>query len=242
MLLLHVLLLTYWLGADLGVFYSSRYVLKPELGSEARATALKIMAWLDVSPRLCLVLFLPSGVTLMALDDYGRDIFLGWPLALVWVASAVWFGLVVADHVLHDSPLQATVKRLDLLESDRHVVVSLDGLVLADSRRAVVVHETHLPARWYLPAEDARLDLLDPSASRTTCAYKGDARYWSLPARDGRPGAEDVAWSYPDPLPEAERLRGLVCFYAERTDLRLDGDAVPRPVTPWSSPADQERT
>ncbi|MBD3781891.1 MAG: DUF427 domain-containing protein [Micrococcales bacterium] len=133
-------------------------------------------------------------------------------------------------------------KRLDLLESDRHVVVSLDGLVLADSRRAVVVHETHLPARWYLPAEDARLDLLDPSASRTTCAYKGDARYWSLPARDGRPGAEDVAWSYPDPLPEAERLRGLVCFYAERTDLRLDGEAVPRPVTPWSSPADQARS
>lgn len=113
-LLLHLLLLTYWLGADLGVFYSSRYVLKPELGAEARVTALKIMAWLDVSPRLCLVLFLPSGVTLMALDDYGRDLFLGWPLALVWLGSAVWFGLVVADHVLHDSPLQALVKRLDL--------------------------------------------------------------------------------------------------------------------------------
>jgi hypothetical protein len=114
-LLLHVLLLTYWLGADLGVFYSSRYVMKTDLGVEARATALRIMAWLDVSPRLCLVLFLPSGVTLMALDDYGRDLFLGWPLALVWVASAVWFGLVLADHLLHDSPLQATVKRLDLL-------------------------------------------------------------------------------------------------------------------------------
>ena len=113
--LFHVLLLTYWLGADLGVFYSSRYVMKADLGTEARATALKIMAWLDVSPRLCLVLFLPSGVTLMALDDYGRDLFLGWPLALVWLGSAVWFGLVVADHVLHDSPMQALVKRLDLL-------------------------------------------------------------------------------------------------------------------------------
>lgn len=114
-LLLHILLLTYWLGADLGVFYSSRYVMKPTVGPEARAVALKIMAWLDVAPRLCLVLFLPSGVTLMALDDYGRDLFLGWPLALVWAGSACWLGLVVADHVLHDSPLQATVKRLDLL-------------------------------------------------------------------------------------------------------------------------------
>ena len=133
-LLLHVLLLTYWLGADLGVFYSSRYVLKPELGNEARATALRIMSWLDVSPRLCLVLFLPSGVTLMALDDYGRDIFQGWPLGAVWLASAVWFGLVLADHVMHGSPLQATVKRLDLLA--RFAVVT--GLLGAAAYTVVV--------------------------------------------------------------------------------------------------------
>jgi hypothetical protein len=73
-LLLHLLLFTYWLGADLGVFYSSRYVLRSDLPPASRAVALKIMAWLDVAPRLCLVLFLPSGVTLMALADYGRDI------------------------------------------------------------------------------------------------------------------------------------------------------------------------
>ncbi len=128
-LLLHILLLTYWLGADLGVFYSSRFVMRSDLGTEARVTALKIMGWLDVSPRLCLVLFLPSGVTLMALDDYGRDLFLGWPLALVWVGSAAWFGLVLADHVLHDSPLQATVKRLDLLVRSA-VVVGLLGAAI----------------------------------------------------------------------------------------------------------------
>ena len=114
-LLLHLLLLTYWLGADLGVFYSSRYVLKPELTPASRAVALKIMAWLDVAPRLCLVLFLPSGVTLMALDDYGKDIFAGWPLVGVWAAGLAWLGLVLADHVLHESPLHALVRRLDLL-------------------------------------------------------------------------------------------------------------------------------
>lgn len=113
-ILLHLLLLTYWLGADLGVFYSSRYVMRTDLSTESRATALKIMAWLDVTPRLCLVLFLPSGVSLMAFDDYGRDIFAGWPLVLVWAASLGWLGLVVADHVMHDSPLHALVRRLDL--------------------------------------------------------------------------------------------------------------------------------
>jgi hypothetical protein len=114
-LLLHLLLLTYWLGADLGVFYSSRYVLRADLPPGSRAVALKIMAWLDVTPRVCLVLFLPSGVTLMALDDYGRDIFGGWPVVAIWVAGLAWLSLVVADHVMHDSPLHATVRKLDLV-------------------------------------------------------------------------------------------------------------------------------
>ncbi|MBM6399166.1 DUF427 domain-containing protein [Phycicoccus sonneratiae] len=133
-------------------------------------------------------------------------------------------------------------KRIDLLASDRHVVVSVGRVTLADSRNAVALYETHIPVRWYLPPEDVRLDLLEPSTSRTTCAYKGHARYWSLPARDGAPAVEDLAWSYPDPLPEVAAVRDLVCFYAERTDLVVDGEPVPRPVTPWSSPADQERT
>ena len=52
----------------------------------------------------------------------------------------------------------------------------------------------------------------------------------------------DIAWTYPHPLDEVAAIRGMVCFYSERTDLELDGVAVPRPVTPWSSPRDQERS
>jgi uncharacterized protein (DUF427 family) len=83
------------------------------------------------------------------------------------------------------------------------------------------------------------MDLLVPSDSRTTCAYKGHASYFSL--ADGGPGGKDIAWSYNDPLHEAAAVKGLVCFYSERTDLRIDGVEQPRPVTPWSSPADQAR-
>ncbi len=53
---------------------------------------------------------------------------------------------------------------------------------------------------------------------------------------------EDIAWTYTHPLDEVAAIKGMVCFYSERTDLELDGVAVPRPVTPWSSPRDQERT
>lgn len=73
------------------------------------------MSWLDMAPRIALVLFLPSGVSLMASDQYGRDQFAGWPVVLAWLGAAVWLALVVGDHVLHEPRAQRIVKQLDLL-------------------------------------------------------------------------------------------------------------------------------
>ncbi len=86
-------------------------------------------------------------------------------------------------------------KRIDVLRSDRRIVVSHGGQVLADSRRAMALYETSLPTRWYLPRDDVRLDLLETSTTRTVCAYKGEASYYSLASG----AAADVAWYYPDP-------------------------------------------
>ena len=127
-------------------------------------------------------------------------------------------------------------KRIDLLPSERHVVVRLGGVVLADTRRAIALYETHIPVRWYLPHDDVVTDLLEGSPSTTTCAYKGHAAYVSL-RPDAVPGLgeearHDIAWTYPHPLDEVAAIRGMFCFYSERTDLELDGVAVPRPVTP----------
>jgi hypothetical protein len=114
LILLHLVLMAYWLGADLGVFYSSRYVLKPELAVESRVTALKIMAWVDMVPRICLVLFLPSGVSLMAASSYGER-FAGLPVIAVWVFGLAWLALVLADHHYTGTPLGARIKNIDLL-------------------------------------------------------------------------------------------------------------------------------
>ena len=136
-------------------------------------------------------------------------------------------------------------KRIDLLPSERHVVVRLGGVTLADTRSAIALHETHIPVRWYIPHDDVVTDILVGSPSTTTCAYKGHAIYVSI-APDTIVGlgseGEDIAWTYTHPLPEVAAIKGMVCFYSERTDLELDGVAVPRPVTPWSSPRDQERS
>ena len=109
--------------------------------------------------------------------------------------------------------------RIDVLRSDRRVVVSHRGEVLADSRRSMALYETSLPTRWYLPSDDVRLDLLTPSDTRTVCAYKGTASYYSLASG----AAADIAWYYPDPLHDAARVRDHVCFYSERTVLTVDG-------------------
>ncbi|MFG2774788.1 DUF427 domain-containing protein [Streptomyces sp. NPDC048350] len=88
-----------------------------------------------------------------------------------------------------------------------HVRVARDGLVLAESRRPLVLRETGCPVRYYLPPEDVRTDLLTPSTTHTRCPFKGDARYWSVP------GGADIAWEYPDPHPEVAAIKNRLCFY-----------------------------
>ena len=131
-------------------------------------------------------------------------------------------------------------KRIDVLRSRRHVVISLDGTTLADTDDALVLLETHLPPRYYLPPGAVNLSDLTPSDTRSTCAYKGHASY--LSTTDGRAAGRDIAWTYPEPLDDALRVRDRIAFWNERTDIRVDGELQPRPVTPWSTPAQQAAT
>jgi uncharacterized protein (DUF427 family) len=126
--------------------------------------------------------------------------------------------------------------RVDAVPSERHVRIEVDGVTLAESGRPVAVFETGLPTRWYLPREDVRMDLLEPTGTVTACPYKGTARWWS--ARTPAGTRTDLAWSYPEPVVEAPLLAGLVAFFDEHVDVHLDGAPQARPRTPWSdSPA-----
>jgi uncharacterized protein (DUF427 family) len=128
-------------------------------------------------------------------------------------------------------------KRVEAIASSRHVQVSFDGVELADSRSPVLLYETGLPTRYYLPRSDVRLDLLEPSGNRSRCPYKGAAgEYWSV---RGYPEARHVAWSYADPLPAVAKVAGLVAFYNEMVDITLDGVPQARPVSVFSSPANR---
>lgn len=66
-------------------------------------------------------------------------------------------------------------KRMDVLRSSRHVRVEVGGVTVADSSRPMMLIETALPVRWYLPRQDVRMELLTSSENHTVCAYKGVA-------------------------------------------------------------------
>jgi len=119
-------------------------------------------------------------------------------------------------------------KRVDPLPSSRHVVVSIGERTLADTERPVLLFETGLPIRYYIPPEDVDFEQLERTDLHTRCPYKGIASYWSV--RD-YPEGKNIVWAYEDPIRAAEQIRGHLSFYNEVVDITVDGEALARPVT-----------
>ncbi len=113
--------------------------------------------------------------------------------------------------------------RIDVLPTSRAVRVSIDGELLSESGRSLVLFETGLPPRWYLPRDDVRMDLLVPNEKRTSCPYKGHASYFS--ARVNGHLEEDLAWTYEEPRHDAADVRDYIAFFNERVDLEIDGES-----------------
>ena len=105
---------------------------------------------------------------------------------------------------------------LYLEDSPRRVRVVVAGETVADSCRAKLLHETALLPVYYLPADDVRDDLLEPTDHTTHCPFKGDASYWSI--RVGDDVRENAVWGYPAPLDGAPDLTGYRAFYFDAVD------------------------
>jgi uncharacterized protein (DUF427 family) len=134
-----------------------------------------------------------------------------------WAAMDAWFE---EDEEVFTHP-RDPYTRVDILPSSRHVRVEVDGITIAESTKPTLLFETGLPVRYYLPKTDVRMDLLTPTETASHCPYKGQASYWSLAL--GETLVQDLAWSYRTPLPESQKIAGLVCFYPEKVDLYVDG-------------------
>ena len=152
----------------------------------------------------------------------------------------------VAESTAVDAALAPAVHtgyRLIIEPADRRVRVEIGGETVADSARALVMHETRLPLVYYFPRDDVRMDLLTPSDHRTYCPFKGNATHWSLTV--GGKTVENVAWSYDAPFDEAATVEGRIAFYWDRVDAwfaddtRIDAQPTDgatvsdNPLVPW---------
>lgn len=124
-------------------------------------------------------------------------------------------------------------KRIDILQSTRHVRVVVLGETVADTHRPMLLFETGLPTRYYFPKLDVCVGLLENSNTTTGCAYKGKARYYSVKVGDRI--ARDIAWYYPYPTAEAAKIAGRIAFFNEHVDaIYVDGEEQEKPKTHWS--------
>ena len=147
-----------------------------------------------------------------------------------WDALDSWFE---EDEQVFVHPRNPYV-RVDALRSSRQVRIEMEGLVLAESASPVMVFETGLPTRYYLPRTDVSFERLVPSTTVTECPYKGRTTgYWSVVV--GGTVHPDLAWSYDFPTRQLSPIAGMLAFYNEKVDIVLDGVRLDRPTTHFFS-------
>ncbi len=99
----------------------------------------------------------------------------------------------------------------------RRVQALYQGHLIADTRAAISLKEAGYKAVQYFPREDVAMDFLARTEHHSHCPYKGDASYYSV-IRDGVV-AENVVWTYEEPYPAVEQIRGLVAFYPDQVEI-----------------------
>src|ERR1700744_1241172 len=108
------------------------------------------------------------------------------------------------DHPITIQPNQA------------HIVVSVAGRVIADTRRALTLQEADYPPVQYIPREDVEMSLLEPTDHATYCPFKGECSYYSIPL--GGDKSSNAVWSYESPYPAVGQIKDHVAFYPNRVD------------------------
>lgn len=129
---------------------------------------------------------------------------------VAWDAVEEWFEEEEPVRLHARNPYH----RVDCLKAHRRLRVEVGDAVLVDTTDTVAVYETALEPRLYVRPEHVPAGVLVKSATTTYCPYKGTATYWTAELNGSK--VENVAWSYEEPLPEAERVRGHLSFDTDR--------------------------
>jgi uncharacterized protein (DUF427 family) len=126
--------------------------------------------------------------------------------------------MVAARHRLQPHMTQGHT--ITITPADQHVEVRLDGELLAATDRPLLLDETGLPTRYYVPRDDVRMELLRATTFHTTCPFKGEASYWS--ADVGGTSHDGIVWAYETPIAAAAQIAGYLSFYPDRTEITVE--------------------
>jgi uncharacterized protein (DUF427 family) len=103
---------------------------------------------------------------------------------------------------------------ITITANPKRIRVLADGVVIADTSKALTLKEASYPAVQYLPREDANMALLQRTDRVTHCPYKGDASYFSIVA--GGKTLDNAIWSYETPFPAMAEISGYLAFYPDK--------------------------
>lgn len=103
-----------------------------------------------------------------------------------------------------------------LEDSDKHIQVIFNSIIIADTRRAKRILETSHPPVYYIPLEDVQLEYFTATTRSTFCEWKGAASYYTITVGDK--SAVNAAWFYRQPAHPYEALANYVAFYPGKMD------------------------
>ena len=112
--------------------------------------------------------------------------------------------------------------RFDVQRSSRRVIVRSRDIVIAESAAPAILFETSTPARFYLPPDAVRTELLAKSETVSQCPYKGDGQHWHVEAEGHR--IADAAWSLTTPMGDALMIPRWFSFYPQKLIVEVDGE------------------
>ncbi|WP_138378899.1 hypothetical protein [Luteithermobacter gelatinilyticus] len=110
---IHIILMGYWLGGDLGVYLAANRVSDPALPLKERLDFLHLALKLDMAPRTALILMLPVGFHMAANLDMAD--LSATPLVLIWAVGLAWLALTWAVYLQEGHPIGEKLRRIDLL-------------------------------------------------------------------------------------------------------------------------------
>ncbi len=122
----------------------------------------------------------------------------------------------MTDKAIH---LPSATHPITVTPTGKHVTVTVNGVVVADTDNSLTLQEASYPAVQYIPMQDVAQNVLKPSSTTTYCPFKGDASYYSVESTASGSVVEDVIWTYEQPYPAVADIAGHVAFYPDKAEV-----------------------